>query len=69
MFRIYRQEGKGGGVIMYVADHLQATVNDLLMNVDFKDAVWVNVARKDSSPIIGVCYRSPTIRLQMMKNY
>ena len=29
------------------------------MNVEFQEAVWVNVAMKDSSLIVGVCYRSP----------
>ena len=60
MFRIDRQENKGGGVILYVAKRLQATVNGSLMKITFQEAIWVNIALKDISLSIGVCYRSPT---------
>ena len=53
---------------MYVAEYLQAAVNDTHVNVDFQEAVWVNLAMKDSSLIVGVCYRSPAITSPNDKN-
>ena len=62
MFRKDRQERMGGGVIMYIKDSIQAYELQMEKEAECEEAIWCNIATKNSTLAIGLIYRSPNIR-------
>ena len=62
MFRKDRQERMGGGVIMYIKDSIQAYELQMVKEAECEEAIWCNIATKNSTLTIGLIYRSPNIR-------
>ena len=62
MFRKDRQERMGGGVIMYIKDSIQAYELQMQKEAECEEAIWCNIATKNSTLTIGLIYRSPNIR-------
>ena len=61
MFRKDRRERRGGGVILYIKESIQAYEIPLKSEADCEEAIWCNLATKNSTLTIGVVYRSPNI--------
>ena len=61
MFRKDRRERRGGGVILYIKESIQAHEMTLKSEADFEEALWCNIVTKNSTLTIGVLYRSPNI--------
>jgi len=59
MYRRDRQQGKGGGVILYVTERLVSTAYETSHTAEFSESVWSKVNLKNQELIVGVCYRSP----------
>ena len=62
MFRKNRQERRGGGVIMHIKDSIQACEIQMEKEAECEEAIWYNIATKNSTLTIGLIYRSPNIR-------
>ena len=62
MFRKDRQERMGGGVIMYIKDSIQAYELQMEKEAECEEAIWCNIATKNSTLAIGLIYRSPNIQ-------
>jgi len=60
MFRIDRRESKGGGLLLYVREGLEAVdCNDTIGN-QFKESLWCTVRSTSKSKLlVGLIYRSP----------
>ena len=56
MFRKDRRERRGGGVILYIKESIQAY--EITMK---SEAIWCNIVTRNSTLTIGVVYRSPNI--------
>ena len=56
MFTQDRRERRGGGVILYIKESIQAYEITLKREADCEEAIWCNIVT------IGVVYRSPKIR-------
>jgi len=52
------EEGKGGGVILYIAEKLKGVMCPD-MDVGFEEAVWCKIKLSSEYLLVGVCYRSP----------
>ena len=65
MFRKDRQERRGGGVIMYIKDSIQAYEIQMEKETDCEEASWCNIATENSTLTIGRIYRSPNIRQEV----
>ena len=63
MFRKDRCKIKGGGLLLYVSIRLKASLNRVLTNSDFKEALWCNLQINQQHLIVGLCYRSPVSTL------
>ncbi|MBA1446783.1 MAG: hypothetical protein FE835_18145 [Gammaproteobacteria bacterium] len=61
MFRKDRQERKGGGVILYIKECIQAYEVQLKSEADCEEAIWCNIVTRHSTLTIGLVYRSPNI--------
>ena len=61
MFRKDRRERRGGGVILYVKESIQAYEITLRSEADREEAIWCNIVTRNSTLTIGVVYRSPNI--------
>ena len=62
MFRKDRRERRGGGVIFYIKESIQAYEITLKSEADSVEAIWCNiVTRNSTTTTIGVVYRSPNI--------
>ena len=59
MFRKDRH-GKGGGVLLYVSEELNAGLNGELTSNAFQESIWCNIKTGKSSMLVGLCYRCPT---------
>ena len=57
-----RRETKGGGVILYIKEYIQAYEITLKSEADCEEAIWCNIVTRNSTLTIGVVYRSPNIR-------
>ena len=60
--RLDRKGRKGGGCILYFADHLQATHRKDLF-IDGLEAIWVQVKFPSTSVLFSVMYRPPDFNL------
>ena len=68
MFRMDRQEGIGGGVLLYVNDKLQVSPYQIQQNISFQESLWCLVNCGKSSIVVGVCYRSHQVQLRITTN-
>ena len=59
MFRKYRIGRRGGGVILYVKESIEAYVIKLEREADCDEAVWCKIVSGNSKLTIGLVYRSP----------
>jgi len=59
MFRKDRNKIKGGGLLLYVNARLKASLNTVLTNSDFEEALWCNLQIDQQHLTVGLCYRSP----------
>ena len=60
MFRKDRRERRGGGVILYIKESIQAYEITLKSEADCEEAIWCNIVTRNSTLTIGVVY-SPNI--------
>ena len=60
IFRLDRKGTRGGGLALYIRDDLEATLNETLMNAEFKESIWCNVSLQCGNLLVGLCYRSPS---------
>ena len=61
MFRKDRRVRRGGGVILYIKESIQAYEITLKSEADSVEAIWCNIVTRNSTLTIGVVYRSPNI--------
>ena len=61
MFRRDRIGRRGGGVILYVKESIQAYEIKLESEADYDEAVWCKIVAGNSKLTIGLVYRSPNI--------
>ena len=61
MFRKYRIGRRGGGVILYVKEYIQAYEIKLKSEADCNEAVWCKIVSGNSKLTIGLVYRSANI--------
>ena len=61
MFRKNRRERRGGGVILYIKESIQAYEITLKSEADCEEAIWCNIVTRNSTLTIGVVYHSPNI--------
>ena len=61
MFRKDRRERRGGGVILYIKEYIQAYEITLKSEADCAEAIWCNIVTRNSTLTIGVVYCSRTI--------
>jgi len=59
MFRADRMETKGGGLILYVNDRLEASLSTVPRVNTFKESIWCNITLDSRKLLIGLIYRSP----------
>ena len=58
MFRKDRRERRGGGVMLYIKESIQAYEITLKSETNCEEAIWCNIVTKNSTLTIGVVYRS-----------
>ena len=68
MFRRDRVGSRGGGVILYVKESMQAYEIKLEREADYDEAVWCKIFSGNSKLTIGLVYRSPSIDEEEKKN-
>ena len=61
MFRRDRIGRRGGGVILYVKDSIQAYEIKLESEADYVEAVWCKIVSGNKKITIGLVYRNPNI--------
>ena len=61
MCRKDRRERRGGGVILYIKESIQAYEITLKSEADCEEAIWCNIVTRNSTLTIGVVYRSLNI--------
>ena len=61
MFRKDRIGRRGGGVILYVKESIQAYEIKLEKQAECEEAVWCNIVTGNSTLTVGLVYRSPNI--------
>ena len=61
MFRRDRIGRRGGGVILYVKESIQAYEIKLEREAECDEAVWCKIVSGNSDLTIGLVYRSPNI--------
>ena len=61
MFRRDRIGRRGGGVILYVKESIQAYEIQIERKADYDEAVWRKIVSGNSKLTIGLVYRSPNI--------
>ena len=61
MFRRDRIERRGGGVILYVKESIQAYEIKLETEADSDEAAWCKMVTGNSTLTIGLVYQSPNI--------
>ena len=64
MFRKDRIGRKGGGVILYIKESIQAYEIKLEREADCEEAVWCNIVTGNSTLTVGLVYRSPNISIE-----
>ena len=58
MFRVDRST-RGGGVILYVSQSIEAVLLDHFDDVAFSECVFCMLNLSGNKLVVGVCYRSP----------
>ena len=61
---MFRKDGlgrKGGGVILYIKESIQAYEIQLEKEAECEEAVWCNIVTGNSTLTVGLVYRSPNI--------
>ena len=61
MFRKDRLVKRGGGVMLYFKEHIQAYEIQIEAEAGFSEAIWCNLESQGSKIIVGVVYRCPSI--------
>ena len=61
MFKKDRTGRRGGGVILYIKESIQAYKIKLEREVDCNEAVWCTIVTGNSTLAIGLVYRGPDI--------
>ena len=61
-------ERRGGGIILYVKESIQAGEIKLEREADCGEAVWFKIVSGNSKLTIGLVYRSPSINEEDNKN-
>ena len=61
MFRKDRIGRRGGGVILYIKESIQAYEIKLEKQAECEEAVWCNIVTGNSTLTVGLVYRSPNI--------
>ena len=61
MFRKDQIGRRGGGVILYIKESIQADEIKLEREADYDEAVWCKIVSGNSELTIGLVYRSPNI--------
>ena len=69
MFTRDRIGRRGGGVILYVKEYIQADEIKLESEADYDEAVWCKIVSGNSKLISGLVYRSPNINKEDNTKY
>ena len=64
MFRKDRLGRRGGGVILYIKESIQAYEIKLEKEAECEEAVWCNIVTGNSTLTVGLVYRSPNISIE-----
>ena len=64
MFRKDRLGRRGGGVILYIKESIQAYEIKLEKEAECEEAVWCNIITGNSTLTVGLVYRSPNISME-----
>ena len=64
MFRKDRLGSRGGGVILYIKESIQAYEIKLEKEAECEEAVWCNIVTGNSTLTVGLVYRSPNISIE-----
>ncbi|KAK2160335.1 hypothetical protein NP493_1654g00041 [Ridgeia piscesae] len=64
MFRKDRLGRRGGGVILYIKESIQAYEIKLEKEAECEEAVWCNIVTGHSTLTVGLVYRSPNISME-----
>ena len=64
MFRKDRLGRRGGGVILYIKESIQAYEITLEKEAECEEAVWCNIVTGKSTLTVGLVYRSPNISME-----
>ena len=64
MFRKDRLGRRGGGVILYIKESIQAYEIKLEKKAECEEAVWCNIVTGKSTLTVGLVYRSPNISME-----
>ena len=65
MFRKERIERRGGGVILYIKESIQAYEIKLEKEVECEEALWCKIVTGNSTLTVGLVHRSPNITKQI----
>ena len=63
MFRKDRIGRRGGGVILYIKESIQAYEIQLEKEAEYEEAVWCNIVTGNATLTVGLVYRSPNISI------
>ena len=61
MFRKDRLGRRGGGIILYIKESIQAYEMKLEKETEYEEAVCCNIVTGNSTLTVGLVYRSPNI--------
>ena len=64
IFRKDRLGRRGGGVILYIKESIQAYEIKLEKQPECEEAVWFNIVTGNSTLTVGLVYRSPNISME-----
>ena len=64
MFRKDRLGRRGGGVILYIKESIQAYEIKFEKEAECEEAVWCNIVTGNSTLTVGLVYRSPNISME-----
>ncbi|KAK2186033.1 hypothetical protein NP493_216g03014 [Ridgeia piscesae] len=64
MFSRDRLGRRGGGVILYIKESIQAYEIKLEKEAECEEAVWCNIVTGNSTLTVGLVYRSPNISIE-----
>ena len=67
MFRKDRRERRGGGVILYIKESIQAYEITLKSEADCEEAIWCNIVTRNATLTIGVVYHRTRGRFKITK--